>query len=170
MAKKEHRKPSYPAALRMARIAFELPSHPFGWSLEAIRRDLDISERTLKRYLHRRAKKNSLTAWEGPTSRSVPTAERPNIRLARAPKARTVHRLAQAVSLYFTLTLLKFLEGTVLEEGIEDLWDGVHPEPTGVSSALTSPRWTGNFTRYHPRRGLSQPQAHSEPDHPGPDS
>ena len=28
----------------------------------------------------------------------------------------------QAVSLYFTLTLLKFLEGTVLEEDIEDLW------------------------------------------------
>src|SRR5580658_8071835 len=52
MAKKEkHRKPSYPAALRMARIAFELPSHPFGWSLEAIRHELDISERTLKRYL-----------------------------------------------------------------------------------------------------------------------
>ena len=51
MAKKEHRKPSYPAALRMARIAFELPSHPFGWPLEAIQRDLDISERTLKRYL-----------------------------------------------------------------------------------------------------------------------
>ena len=51
MATKEHRKPSYPAALRMARLAFELPSHPFGWTLDAIQRDLDISKRTLKRYL-----------------------------------------------------------------------------------------------------------------------
>ena len=31
--------------------------------------------------------------------------------------------LSQAVSLYFTLTLLKFLEGTVLKEDVDDLWE-----------------------------------------------
>ena len=61
MATKEHRKPSYPAALRMARLAFELPSHPFGWTLDAIQRDLDISKRTLKRYLA--ASKDGLLPW-----------------------------------------------------------------------------------------------------------
>jgi hypothetical protein len=44
------RRLGYPAALRMTRIAFELPQHPFGWPLDAITRELGISERTLKRY------------------------------------------------------------------------------------------------------------------------
>ncbi len=29
----------------------------------------------------------------------------------------------RAASLYFTLTLLRFLEGTVMKESVEDLWD-----------------------------------------------
>jgi predicted DNA-binding transcriptional regulator YafY len=121
MAKKEHRKPSYPAALRMARIAFELPSHPFGWSLEAIRHELDISERTLKRYLA--AVKEGLVDRLGrPYFQIVSDGAKSKLRLPAYQKP--VHSTAyQAVSLYFTLTLLKFLEGTVLEEGIEDLWD-----------------------------------------------
>jgi hypothetical protein len=119
--KKEHRKPSYPAALRMARIAFELPFHPFGWPLEAIRRELDISERTLKRYLA--AGKEALVDRLGrPYFQVVADGAKPKLRLpaARKPIESTAY---QAVSLYFTLTLLKFLEGTVLEEGIEDLWE-----------------------------------------------
>jgi len=35
----------------MARLALELPSHPFGWRLEEIQQRLGISERTLRRYL-----------------------------------------------------------------------------------------------------------------------
>ena len=120
MAKKEHRKPSYPAALRMARIAFELPSHPFGWSLEAIRRELEISERTLKRYLA--AGQQGLVDRLGrPYFQVVSDGGKTKLRLPafQKPVQSTAY---QAVSLYFTLTLLKFLEGTVLEEGIEDLW------------------------------------------------
>ncbi len=121
MAKKEHRKPSYPAALRMARIAFELPSHPFGWSLEAIQRDLGISERTLKRYLA--ATKDTLVDRLGrPYFQVVFNGGKTKLR--QPASAKVVESTAyQAVSLYFTLTILQFLEGTVLKEGIEDLWD-----------------------------------------------
>ncbi len=120
MAKKEHRRPSYPATLRMARIAFELPFHPFGWSLESIRRELRISERTLKRYLA--AGQDSLVDRLGRPYFQVVTDGKPKLRLpaSRKPLESTAYQL---VSLYFTLTILKFLDGTVLEEGIEDLWE-----------------------------------------------
>jgi predicted DNA-binding transcriptional regulator YafY len=121
MAKKEHRKPSYPAALRMARIAFELPSHPFGWSLDAIQRDLCISERTLKRYLA--AAKDTLADRLGrPYFQVVSNGGKTKLR--QPASAKVLESTAyQAMSLYFTLTILRFLEGTVLKEGIEDLWE-----------------------------------------------
>ncbi len=121
MPKKEHRRPSYPAALRMARIAFELPSHPFGWPLDAIQRELRISERTLKRYLT--AGKEALVDRHGkPYFQVVSDGGKPKLRLpaSRKPVESTAY---QAVSLYFTLAILKFLEGTVLKEGIEELWE-----------------------------------------------
>lgn len=120
MTKKEHRKPSYPAALRMARLAFELPSHPFGWTLDAIQRELDISERTLKRYLA--ASKDGLLDRMGrPYFQIVSDGGKTKLRMPASQKP--VESAAyQAVSLYFTLALLKFLEGTVLKEGIDDLW------------------------------------------------
>ncbi|SRR5579875_180186 len=121
MAKKEHRKPSYSAALRMARIAFELPSHPFGWALDAIQRELGISERTLKRYLA--AGKNTLVDRSGRPYFHV-VSDGGKIKLRQPVSARAVDSSAyQAVSLYFTLTILQFLEGTVLKEGIDELWD-----------------------------------------------
>ncbi|MBF6569586.1 MAG: WYL domain-containing protein [Candidatus Binataceae bacterium] len=121
MTKKEHRKPSYPAALRMARIAFELPSHPFGWPLDAIQRELGISERTLKRYLA--AGKEGLVDRLGrPYFQVITDGGKPKLRLpaSRKPVESTAY---QAVSLSFTLAILKFLEGTVLEAGIENLWE-----------------------------------------------
>jgi predicted DNA-binding transcriptional regulator YafY len=121
MASKEHRKPSYPAALRMARIAFELPSHPFGWALDAIQRELGISQRTLKRYLA--ASKDHLVDRLGRPYFQV-AADGGKIKLRQNVSPKAVESSAfQAVSLYFTLTILQFLEGTVLKEGIEDLWD-----------------------------------------------
>src|SRR5579863_6653123 len=121
MAKKQHRKPNYGAALRMARIAFELPSHPFGWPLDAIRRELGVSERTLKRYLA--AGKDTLVDRLGrPYFQVVADGGKPKLRLPAALKP-VDSSAFQAVSLYFTLTILRFLEGTVLKEGIEDLWE-----------------------------------------------
>src|SRR5260370_17363079 len=49
--KKVRRKPTYGAAIRLARIASELFSKPYGWSFEAIENSLEISGRTLARYV-----------------------------------------------------------------------------------------------------------------------
>ena len=49
--KKLRRKPTYGAAIRLARIASELFSKPYGWSFEAIENNLEISARTLARYV-----------------------------------------------------------------------------------------------------------------------
>ncbi len=105
----------------MARIAFELPSHPSGWPLESIRRELDISERTLKRYLAA-AQTNLIDRAGKPYFEVVADGERVKLRLPafRRPLESTAY---QAASLYFTLTILQFLEGTVLKEGMEDLWE-----------------------------------------------
>src|SRR5215470_10368989 len=43
--------PTYGAATRLARIISELHQRRHGWSLDAIQQALDISERTLLRYL-----------------------------------------------------------------------------------------------------------------------
>jgi len=105
----------------MARIAFELPAHPFGWPLDSIQRQLGISERTLKRYIA--AARGSLVDNLGnPYFQVVAAGGKLKLRLppARKPVESTAF---QAVSLYFTLTILKFLEGTVLKEGVEDVWE-----------------------------------------------
>jgi|SRR5579885_33593 len=118
--KRKYRKPSYTAALRMARIAFELPGHPFGWPLDAIRRELGISDRTLKRYLA--AARDSLVDRLGRPYFVLVANGQPKLRLP--PSQRPLQSSAfQLVSLHFTLTVLKFLEGTVLEKGVEELWD-----------------------------------------------
>lgn len=119
MAQSKHRRPSYPAALRMARIAFELPSHPFGWSLDSIRQELGISERTLKRYLS--AGQTLVDRLNRPYFQVLADGK-PRLRLP--PSAKPLQSNAyQLVSLYFTLTILRFLEGTVFQEGVEDLWE-----------------------------------------------
>ena len=45
------RKPTYGAATRLARIVLELVNRPFGWGFESIQRELNVSERTLLRYI-----------------------------------------------------------------------------------------------------------------------
>lgn len=45
------RRATYPAARRIARLVHELPSHPHGWSFDAIKGQLSIGERTLLRYV-----------------------------------------------------------------------------------------------------------------------
>jgi len=120
MKKQEHRKPSYGAALRMARIAFELQAHPFGWPLEDIQRELGVSERTLKRYLAA-AKATLVDRLRRPYFDVVADGAKPRLRLraAHKPVQSTAY---QAASFYFTLAILKFLEGTVLKDGVDDLW------------------------------------------------
>lgn len=117
------RRPTYGAATRVARLLLESLSRPYGWSFEAIQDELSISERTLERYL--RACRTQLTHPDGrPIFEVVRRGDRRLLRLAGAADS-TDAGVYQAVFLYFTLTVLTFLEGTVLKEGVEDLWERI---------------------------------------------
>jgi predicted DNA-binding transcriptional regulator YafY len=119
------RPPSRPATygtgIRLARLLLGLTSRPYGWSFAAIQSDLGISERTLLRYL--KVCREELTDSRG---RSIVEAVRRGDRrlLVLADGARTPDSTSyQALSFYFALTVLRFLDGTILKEGVDDLWE-----------------------------------------------
>lgn len=121
--KKLHRKPTYGAAIRLARIAAGLFSRPYGWSFKSIAESLDVSERTLARYVA--VLRSELLDWHGgPLVEVVGTGGDRKLRLVSSMKAAEASSY-QVALLYFSLTVLKFLEGTVLKEGVEGLWEKV---------------------------------------------
>ena len=52
---------------RRTRIVFELVNRPFGWAFESIQQELDVSERTLLRYVA--ASREELVDWSEPSRR-----------------------------------------------------------------------------------------------------
>ncbi|HXN87074.1 MAG TPA: WYL domain-containing protein [Candidatus Binataceae bacterium] len=122
--KKLRRKPTYGAAIRLARIAAGLFSKPYGWSFKSIAESLQISERTLARYVS--VLRGDLLDWHGgPLVEVVGTGTERKLRLVSSMKAAEASSY-QVALLYFSLTVLKFLEGTVLKEGVEGLWEKVY--------------------------------------------
>ena len=115
------RKATYPAARRIARLVHELPSHPHGWSFDAIQRQLSIGERTLLRYVE--ACRSELVDAHGEPLLEV--VQRGPRRMLRFRDAGTYPDPAalSAVSMFFTLATVRFLEGTVLKESVDALWD-----------------------------------------------
>ncbi len=121
--KKLRRKPTYGAAIRLARITAGLFSRPYGWSFKSIAESLEISERTLARYVA--VLRSDLPDWHGgPLVEVVGTGGERKLRLVSSMKAAEASSY-QVALLYFSLTVLKFLEGTVLKEGVEGLWEKV---------------------------------------------
>jgi len=121
--KKLRRKPTYGAAIRLARIATGLFSRPYGWSLRAIAESLEISERTLARYVSV-LRGDLLDSHGTPLVEVVSTGGERRLRLVSSMKAAEASSY-QVALLYFSLTVLKFLEGTVLKEGVEGLWEKI---------------------------------------------
>ncbi len=122
--KKIRRKPTYGAAIRLARIAAGLFSRPYGWSFTAIAETLEVSPRTLARYvavLHGEL----LDSRGGPLVEVIGAGGERKLRLVSSMKAAEASSY-QVALLYFSLTVLKFLEGTVLEEGVEGLWEKIY--------------------------------------------
>jgi predicted DNA-binding transcriptional regulator YafY len=121
--KKLRRKPTYGAAIRLARIATGLFSKPYGWSFTAIAESLEISDRTLARYVSvlRSDLRDPLGA---PLVEVIGAGGDRKLRLVSSMKAAEASSY-QVALLYFSLTVLKFLEGTVLEEGVEGLWEKI---------------------------------------------
>lgn len=115
------RKATYPAARRIARLVHELPSHPHGWSFDAIQRQLSIGERTLLRYVE--ACRSDLVGPEGePLIEVVQRGPRRMLRLKDAD-SQPDPQAPSAVSTFFTLGMVRLLEGTLLKESVEGLWD-----------------------------------------------
>jgi predicted DNA-binding transcriptional regulator YafY len=121
--KKPRRKPTYGAAIRLARIAAGLFSKPYGWSFKSIAETLKISERTLARYVSV-LRGDLLDSHGGPLVEVVAAGGDRKLRLVSSMKAAEASSY-QVALLYFSLTVLKFLEGTVLKEGVEGLWEKV---------------------------------------------
>jgi proteasome accessory factor B len=122
--KKLRRKPTYGAAIRLARIAAGLFSKPYGWSFRAIEESLQISRRTLARYVSV-LRSDLLDGRGGPLVEVAGTGGERKLRLVSSMKAAEASSY-QVALLYFSLTVLKFLEGTVLEEGVEGLWERIY--------------------------------------------
>src|ERR1700688_3826901 len=121
--KKLRRKPTYGAAIRLARIAAGLFSKPYGWSFKSIAETLEISERTLARYVS--VLGGELRDWHGgPLVEVVGNGAERKLRLVSSMKAAEASSY-QVALLYFSLTVLKFLEGTVLNEGGGGVWEKV---------------------------------------------
>jgi proteasome accessory factor B len=105
----------------MARIVHELFGRPLGWSFESILSDLNINERTLQRYVNKFTR--SFVDWNGkPLIEVFMRGDRRVLRLAQHPQAPDSNAY-KAASLFFTITVLRFLDGTILKEGVDDLWD-----------------------------------------------
>ena len=116
-----YRKPSYGAAGRYARIVYELLDRPHGWSFDAIQDELRISERTVLRYVA--ALKEQLQDDQGRAL--IEVFNRGDRRLIRFAQHRPTPEPGgfDLSLLYFALTVFRFLDGTVIKEGVDSLWD-----------------------------------------------
>ncbi|HEV7731135.1 MAG TPA: WYL domain-containing protein [Candidatus Binatia bacterium] len=115
---------TYHTAMRVARIVHGLMSRPFGWSFAAIQDELGISERTLLRYLA--ASRRELVDADGePIVEVVRHGDRRVLRLVSATRTPESSSY-QALLFYFAASVLQALDGTVLKEGVQDLWESFY--------------------------------------------
>jgi predicted DNA-binding transcriptional regulator YafY len=100
---------------------FGLLSRPYGWAFDSIQGELGISERTLLRYLSA-CRRELVDAKGQPILEVIRRGDRRLLRLADEARQDGTTSF-QALSFYFALTVLAFLDGTIVKEGVEDLWE-----------------------------------------------
>lgn len=134
------RRPTYGAATRLARMVHGVLTHPSGRSFTGIQAELGISQRTLLRYIS--ACRRHLVDPSGrPLLEVARYGERAVLRrasVADAPES----TVFQVLFLYFALTVFRFLEGTVIKEGIEDVWERFRQAVPAAQRA-----WLSDFAR-----------------------
>jgi predicted DNA-binding transcriptional regulator YafY len=119
--KPRSRPATYGTATRLARIMYGLQSRPYGWPLDAIEAELSISERTLLRYLAA-CRRELVDARGEPILEVIRRGEKRHLRFRSVTHAPDTTSY-QALSFYFALTVLSFLDGTVMKDGVADLWE-----------------------------------------------
>lgn len=139
-AKRRRRQPkarpaTYGGGSRMIRLLHGLYGRPHGWRFDAICDELSISERTLLRYLA--VFRRTLVDRSG--NPLIETARRGERRVLRLADHTLVGEPTayQVLFLYFSLAVFQFLEGTVIRDGVADLWDRfARSLPTGQRRSL----------------------------------
>ena len=112
---------TYNTATRLARVVYGLIGRPYGWSFAAVQDELGISERTLLRYLAA-CRRELVDARGRPLIEVERRGDHRMLRLADA--AQTPESSSyQALSFYFARSVFDFLDGTVLKDGVQDLWE-----------------------------------------------
>ncbi len=115
------RTPTYGAATRLARIVHGLHARPSGWSFQAIQDELDISERTLHRYLA--VARRALVGDDGrPIITAVKRGSRRLLCFTESARAQDATPY-ELLLFYFALSVFRFLEGTVITDNVEGLWE-----------------------------------------------
>ncbi len=130
------RKPTYGAATRLARLLLGLQGRAHGWSFAAVQEELAISERTLLRYLAI-GRRELVDAAGQPVIESFRRGERRFLRLSQATELgeSTVY---QVLFFYFAQSVFQFLDGTVIRDGVDDLWERFLRSVPGAQRARLS--------------------------------
>jgi predicted DNA-binding transcriptional regulator YafY len=115
------RTPTYGAATRLARIVHELHGHRYGWSLETIQDVLGISERTLLRYVAV-CKRELVDSRDEPLLEVVRHGSRRLLQLRNTAHGEESSSY-ELLFFYFALSVFQFLDGTVIKDGVDGLWD-----------------------------------------------
>jgi len=105
----------------LARIVHGLHLRQYGWSLDAIQEELRVSERTLLRYLA--VCRRELVDENGaPILDIVRRGDRRLLQLHKSvegPESTSY----EVLLLYFALSVFRFLDGTVIKDGVDGLWE-----------------------------------------------
>ena len=115
----EKRKPTYPAALNMAKLIYTLATEARSLTLEDILRILDISERTARRYL--KAMNEFLSNRQGePLIKVMKTGGVERWRLNESTSMDATPY--QLMSLYLGSILMASLDRTIVRDGLMDVF------------------------------------------------
>ncbi|MBM4268127.1 MAG: WYL domain-containing protein [Deltaproteobacteria bacterium] len=113
------RPPTYESGMRIARLVLELEDRPLGWSWDEACETLEVSSRTLSRYLAK-AREELVDRAGRPIIVATSRNGARRLQLAGEASAPEVNAY-ETVSLFFTAALARFLEGSILDQGTGNL-------------------------------------------------
>lgn len=121
-------------------MVYSVLRQPTGRSFTGICAELGISQRTLLRYIAA-CKRHLVDSAGRPLLEVARYGERAVLRRANFTEA-PESTVFQVLFLYFALTVFQFLDGTVIKEGVEDLWERLR---AGVPAAQRA--WLVDFSK-----------------------